>query len=142
MVRKRKYPDLPPRSDPDYMRKFREKTKLHRREYERCRRKKHPEKFLYDPVRAKNYREKNRVALKEKAWRRWGIIDFTYDRYQRELKTQKGKCKICEKRMIKPQVDHCHLTGKYRALLCALCNNQLGVYEKHRDRFEMYLDNF
>ena len=39
-----------------------------------------------------------------------------------------------------PQVDHDHKTGEYRGLLCVPCNNGLGVYELHKERFEKYLE--
>jgi hypothetical protein len=65
---------------------------------------------------------------------------MTYVKYLEELKKQKGKCLICENKMDKPQVDHNHITGKYRGILCVPCNNGLGVYELYKDRFKNYLD--
>jgi hypothetical protein len=52
---------------------------------------------------------------------------------------QQGKCCICRIRMRRPTmtrgqaldvvaVDHCHKTGKFRALLCNKCNKGLGHF--------------
>lgn len=44
-------------------------------------------------------------------------------------KKQNGKCLICKKRLTESRdchVDHCHVTGKIRGLLCRRCNLILG----------------
>jgi hypothetical protein len=43
------------------------------------------------------------------------------------FKAQSGKCAICGKR--KPLgVDHCHVTGKIRKLICIKCNTGIGMF--------------
>jgi len=37
--------------------------------------------------------------------------------------------------------DHNPITHKFRSLLCARCNLHLGIYEKHKSKFESYLEN-
>lgn len=66
---------------------------------------------------------------------------LTVEQYEALFVTQKGRCAICGKKRTwrALAVDHCHITNKVRSLLCATCNNHLGVYEKHRDKFEAYL---
>lgn len=46
--------------------------------------------------------------------------------YEQMLSDQSGKCAICEQLMAPPCVDHCHASGKIRALLCSGCNTALG----------------
>src|SRR6266851_2205326 len=55
--------------------------------------------------------------------KRYGISE---EEYERLLRLQNGVCAICKE---KPEgwlcVDHCHLTGKVRGLLCKNCNSAL-----------------
>ena len=37
-------------------------------------------------------------------------------------------------------VDHDHITGKFRGLLCQICNRQLGWYENNKEKITQYLD--
>jgi hypothetical protein len=58
--------------------------------------------------------------------KKYGI---TYERYEHMLKTQNGKCAICDNVMdntSKCCVDHSHYTGSIRGLLCNNCNTMLG----------------
>ena len=65
-------------------------------------------------------------------------------------KQQNGLCGICKQPEFhygnsigKPRrlaIDHCHLTGKVRGLLCTGCNVALGVYDKYKDRILEYLN--
>lgn len=51
------------------------------------------------------------------------------------LKEQEGKCKICSNttnlhsRNNNLDIDHCHITGKVRGLLCNKCNKAIGYFE-------------
>lgn len=52
------------------------------------------------------------------------------------LRLQDGKCKICgigldfksPQKMYKPHVDHDHMTGYVRGILCLTCNTGLGMF--------------
>jgi len=58
--------------------------------------------------------------------------------YLNMLKAQDNKCALCEKQETRKNgllprplsVDHDHVTGEVRALLCASCNTALGYLEK------------
>lgn len=52
-------------------------------------------------------------------------------RYRSIIERSKGKCAICEVEFsatVKASFDHCHATGKVRALLCRGCNIGLGCF--------------
>lgn len=63
--------------------------------------------------------------------RSYGI---TEEIYEKERIKQQYKCLLCgageqeqfHKRLF---VDHCHETGKYRGLLCGICNTGLGAFK-------------
>ena len=47
-------------------------------------------------------------------------------------KSQNGKCKICNNKNDyhdKLYIDHNHITGKIRGLLCRACNTGLGMFK-------------
>jgi hypothetical protein len=61
----------------------------------------------------------------QRAQRRYGISAAEYDAL---LAKQGGACAICRKRARgRLCVDHCHLTGTIRGLLCHACNRALGA---------------
>lgn len=65
----------------------------------------------------------------ENVWKTRGIINMTYDLYEKMLADQNNKCVICDiehNNIKKLHVDHCHKTGKVRGLLCNNCNNGIG----------------
>lgn len=70
---------------------------------------------------------------------------MTPDDYERMLAGQGGTCALCP--MIPDGtherfcVDHDHVTGKVRGILCKFCNSKLGWYENRKDRIAAYLDN-
>lgn len=82
---------------------------------------------------ARQYHAKWRVGRED--WRHGDHIRYVYqmtrEEYAAAVTAQGGGCAICaevpRKRL---QVDHCHLTGARRALLCARCNTQVGRLEE------------
>jgi|SRR6267142_4225923 len=57
------------------------------------------------------------------------IHGLTLDQYNELLFAQDSKCAICERR-VKLKVDHCHLSGKIRGLLCNNCNTGIGLLQE------------
>jgi len=54
--------------------------------------------------------------------------------YEQERIKQNYKCLLCgadekDQHYGRLYVDHCHVTGKYRGLLCTLCNTGLGSFK-------------
>lgn len=56
--------------------------------------------------------------------RKYGI---TAEDYEAMVAAQRGRCPVCKEQPDRLVVDHCHRTGKVRALLCDRCNRLLGV---------------
>ena len=56
---------------------------------------------------------------------------------------QNFMCKICGvgfEEKVKPQVDHCHETGKVRGLLCRNCNTSLGLLKENPETLRSMID--
>lgn len=87
-----------------------------------------------------NTAEYDKQWNKENAWRRrgynlkrrWRLTEAEVDGL---IATQDGKCAICESVMTnsgigsrRSQIDHDHVTGKFRGILCRHCNTGLGLF--------------
>jgi hypothetical protein len=49
------------------------------------------------------------------------------------LQLQEHQCPICERFLAEqtvPSIDHCHVTGSVRGILCRRCNSALGLFEE------------
>lgn len=68
---------------------------------------------------------------------------ITYEEFLKLKEEQNNVCKICKKTELfntknktdsmNLAVDHCHITGKIRGLLCLKCNRALGLFEDSID---------
>lgn len=108
-----------------------------------------------NPDRAREHRNKWRTNNLERALekdrersrrshlkRNYGISE---QEYTRMLNQQKGVCAICEescKTGKRLAVDHSHITGKIRGLLCFECNRRLGIVESFMEQALEYLDKY
>lgn len=98
--------------------------------------------------RGARYRAKNRDKLLavQAAWRatnRGRLRDYRLRHFygmsvadvQKLLASQGGECAICPRLLVYPSkgahVDHDHLTGKVRGVLCRWCNIGLGYVERN-----------
>lgn len=73
--------------------------------------------------------------------------NLTEEGYQELLKSQDYKCGLCKSSEAggrttsnKFHVDHDHLTGKFRGLLCSLCNLALGHWKDDLERLRRAVD--
>ena len=61
---------------------------------------------------------------------------ISLDDYNKMLLEQDNKCKTCNISFtdsVKPNVDHCHSTGRVRGLLCSSCNKALGFVKDNTE---------
>lgn len=69
---------------------------------------------------------------------------LTVEDYDRMLAEQSGRCALCGKppnpngvrAASKLHADHCHNSGRSRALLCLNCNHGLGCFDDDPDLLE------
>lgn len=106
---------------------------------QRANRKRNPEKYKqhdrkkFQKMMKQNPDQKLNQMLKD----RYGI---TLKRYNEILNDQNGVCVICKRTALESLsardqakrlfVDHCHLTGTVRGLLCRGCNLGLGFFNE------------
>ena len=85
----------------------------------------------------RNWRRANpeKVALSKRSSARKADSGWTPEAFQAAWTAQAGGCAICGVEMsptgltrTSAAADHCHLTGKRRAILCRLCNSALGHF--------------
>jgi len=79
--------------------------------------------------------------------RTYGI---SVEEYDAVLDIQQGTCAICPEtvsdvyrvgKIRRLAVDHCHITGKVRGLLCGKCNMSLERFENYAEEMREYLAN-
>jgi mannose-6-phosphate isomerase-like protein (cupin superfamily) len=85
------------------------------------------------PEFAQRDRDRSRARSRRKTLELHGLTEETF---KRVLDSQNGLCAICStpftivsggrSRAGKPHIDHDHLTGEVRGLLCLQCNSMLG----------------
>lgn len=95
-----------------------------------------PEELDKRKAAQKNWRENNKEHLWSK--RLLSSYGITGEDWKRMYADQEGSCAICKTAIQKPlgrgneqydaHVDHCHTSGKVRALLCSKCNRGLGLF--------------
>jgi Autographiviridae endonuclease VII len=67
---------------------------------------------------------------KRRLWQRKNVFQKVYGismaDYEAMFERQGGACAICKRTGVTLCVDHCHLTGEVRGLLCSQCNSAIG----------------
>ena len=90
----------------------------------------------------------HRTGPKYKARKRKVWINSTYkmsiESYNQMFIDQNESCAICKTHQSKLNktlaIDHCHVTGKVRGLLCVSCNNALGLLKDSVERLVTAID--
>lgn len=89
-----------------------------------------PEGQLVRKNTLKNWKNKNKDRVKKanRAWNLKALYNLTIEQFEKMSLQQNHCCKICllSKKLV---VDHCHITGKVRGLLCSRCNSGLGYFQ-------------
>jgi hypothetical protein len=96
-----------------------------------CDRLKNKDYYKRNPERAAEYRRAAREDGRSRSYHlsRYGMTVKDYDDLYDQ---QGGLCKLCLCKS-KLVVDHCHLTGRVRGLLCTKCNTGLGKFNDDID---------
>lgn len=111
-------------ADPD-------KARAYQRAYKKARYEANP--AYRDAVLARNkIRVKARTA-EYKLRTRLKRYSLSVEAYSAMYESHAGRCGICEKQFVDMysrtvQIDHDHVTGKLRGLLCSDCNTSLGKF--------------
>jgi hypothetical protein len=93
-----------------------------------------------EEVRSKARKSYNPIVSKVSSWKNAGIKNMTYELYLKMVSQQNDCCAICSdhrdtmKRNL--DVDHDHITGKVRGLLCSKCNTGIGKLKESIDILE------
>jgi len=94
----------------------------------------------YKAYQKRYYKENYNKKIERDYYQKYGI---SLTEYNSLFEEQKGCCYICGKHQLefkrKLAVDHDHITGQIRSLLCLSCNAHLGIYERYKELFEIYL---
>jgi hypothetical protein len=96
--------------------------------------------------RLQRWIDANRERYDRRRWahtlrKKYGI---TLEQYEDMLAAQDGCCAIC-KRAVEAaprrlHVDHDHVTGRVRGILCYLCNTGLGVFKDDVERMRAAIE--
>jgi hypothetical protein len=103
-----------------------------------CLYKEHKKWVEDNPERVKEYRNKDSWTLVKRCKRRGITPEELIDTYER----QEECCAICHKQIEinDSAIDHNHLTGEFRGILCKKCNRGLGLFEDSPYILENALD--
>lgn len=119
-----------------YRKLWTEKNRDRLRELDRQRKQRNREKIAL--LARLRYRKNSQKELDRIRLNKYGV---TGEEFRRMLKKQGLKCPICTRNITKnPSVDHNHLTGKIRGLICNNCNLAMGNAEDSPERLRAMAD--
>lgn len=123
-TRSRKWSAGNPEQKVETQRKYRAQTIEERRAYMRDR-----YKAKRDELIAKSRLRRLEKPQVERDWYLRTEYGITLVQYERLFEKQSGGCAICGRNQKRLCVDHDHISGRVRGLLCNSCNNGLGRFK-------------
>jgi Autographiviridae endonuclease VII len=98
-----------------------------------------PERYA---ERMRRYRESGKKAIADRKSYLKRTYGLTVEEYEAMLAAQGGVCFICRETPgdLPLHVDHDHVTGEVRKLLCVRCNNALGLFQESPQLFQAAAD--
>lgn len=103
-----------------------------------CRVKRNEEKRAYAERRPKTYKYESKATPALPSHMSYktddGWIKVPIETRNQMIEDCGSICAICKTYTDKPNLDHCHRTGRIRGILCTRCNTALG---KFRDNIEL-----
>lgn len=122
--RRRRYKKARKERDPEGWKKYRREMKRRMRERRRDpNRLRKGEKARMSPEERREH--ERAVNRRSRLRKEYGL---THGEYDAMVARQDGKCVICTKPCEMLVVDHCHIGGHVRGLLCNFCNTGLGFF--------------
>lgn len=112
---------------------YKRTTDVYKAHCKECYRKKQIEKYHELPLEKQKYRRRNRNSEYHREYKLKTKYGLTTEQFSAMIVEQNSSCKICNATLDKPQIDHCHKTGKVRGLLCRSCNTSLGLLKENTD---------
>lgn len=105
-----------------------------------------PQGLNLTEISKERFKRKKRITKFKEVLKREAHLKRTYGinllDYYTMLQKQNGGCAMCGRKNSSERrlaIDHCHVTGKVRGLLCIGCNTALGQYEMIKEKAEKYL---
>jgi hypothetical protein len=83
-------------------------------------------KWRTDPDHREKHRVRTRRSQRKMVFKR--VYGISLEDYDVMFERQGGACAICKRTGLTLCLDHCHLTGEVRGLLCIRCNSAIGFF--------------
>ena len=111
----------------EFRKTHREEINAYQREYRRT----HPEKIKTISKKYTNT-HKNEIKIRSKKWSLKTKYGLSITEFDNLLLSQDNRCAICKEPLDlqnpkNVNIDHNHLTGKVRGILCLKCNVAIGL---------------
>jgi hypothetical protein len=110
---------------------------------------KHRKEYMKKYRKTYNINNKEKVKLEHRKVKLKKLYGITIEQYDQLLSNQNGCCAICKKSQTqfkrKLHVDHNHITGQVRGLVCVSCNSGIACFERDKlffDKVKEYLNKY